>query len=111
MVGACSIPKPFIMTDSKNKKDARDRDQVAITTFTGIPVTNSQGVEKYFDFEVGQEGEYGQYARITMDGCQLILDEHLAYIKGDLAEEWREPAIAKLLLLLEVDLNRDRTMS
>lgn len=26
------------------------------TTFTGIPVTNSEGVEKYFDFEVGEEG-------------------------------------------------------
>ena len=95
------------MTDNENKKDAKDRNQAAIITFTGIPVTNSQGEEKYFDFEVGQEGEYGQYARITMDGCQLILDEHLAYVKGDLAEEWREPAIAKLILLLEVDLNRD----
>lgn len=77
------------------------------TTFTGIPVSNSDGVEKYFDFEVGEEGEYGQYARITMDGYQMILDEDLAYIDGDLPEEWRKPAIAKLLLLLEVDRNRD----
>jgi len=88
-------------------KYLKNKNMADITTFTGIPVTNSEGDEKYFDFEVGQEGEYGQYARITMDGCQLILDEHLAYVKGDLAEEWREPAIAKLLLLLEVDLNRD----
>jgi len=29
LVGGCSIPKPFIMTDNKNKKDARDRNQVA----------------------------------------------------------------------------------
>ncbi len=80
------------------------------TTFTGIPVTNSEGIEKYFDFEVGEEGEYGQYARITMDGCQLILDEDLAYIKGDLPEQWHKPAISKLLFLLEVDRNRDGTL-
>ncbi|WP_312792182.1 hypothetical protein [Sphingobacterium sp.] len=82
-----------------------------ITTFTGIPVTNNQGVEKYFDFEVGQEEENGQFVRITMDGCQLILDEDFGFIQGDLAEEWREPAIAKLLLLMEVDRNRDGTLS
>ncbi len=29
----------------------------AIATFTGIPVTNNTGVEKYCDFEVGQEGQ------------------------------------------------------
>jgi len=29
LVGGCSIPKTFIMTDNKNKKDARDRNQVA----------------------------------------------------------------------------------
>lgn len=80
------------------------------TTFTGIPVMNSDVVEKFFDFEVGEEGEYGQYARITMDGCQLILDEDLAYIKGDLPEEWHQPAISKLLLLLEVDRNKDGTL-
>jgi hypothetical protein len=82
-----------------------------ITTFTGIPVTNNEGVEKYFDFEVGQEEENGQFVRITMDGCQLILDEDFGFIQGDLAEEWREPAIAKLLLLMEVDRNRDGTLS
>jgi len=82
-----------------------------ITTFTGIPVTNNEGVEKYFDFEVGQEEENGQFVRITMDGCQLILDEDFGFIQGDLAEGWREPAIAKLLLLMEVDRNRDGTLS
>ena len=82
-----------------------------ITTFTGIPVTNNEGVEKYFDFEVGQEEENGQFVRITMDGCQLILDEDFGFIQGDLAEEWRELAIAKLLLLMEVDRNRDGTIS
>ncbi len=82
-----------------------------ITTFTGIPVTNNEGVEKYFDFEVGQEEENGQFVRITMDGCQLILDVDFGFIQGDLAEEWREPAIAKLLLLMEVDRNRDGTLS
>lgn len=82
-----------------------------ITTFTGIPVTNNEGVEKYFDFEVGQEEENGQFVRITMDGCQLILDEDFGFIQGDLAEEWREPAITKLLLLMEVDRNRDGTLS
>lgn len=82
-----------------------------ITTFTGIPVTNNEGVEKYFDFEVGQEEENGQFVRITMDGCQLILDEDFGFIQGDLAEEWREPAIAKLLLLMEVDRNRDGTLT
>lgn len=83
----------------------------AIATFTGIPVTNNIGVEKYCDFEVGLEGQNGPYARITMDGCQMILDEDFGFIEGDLAEEWREPAIAKLLLLLEVDRNRDGTLS
>jgi hypothetical protein len=29
LAGGCSIPKTFIMTDNKNKKDARDRNQVA----------------------------------------------------------------------------------
>lgn len=82
-----------------------------ITTFTGIPVTNNEGVEKYFDFEVGQEEENGEFVRITMDGCQLILDEDFGFIQGDLAEEWREPAIAKILLLMEVDRNRDGTLS
>jgi len=82
-----------------------------ITTFTGIPVINSEGIEKYFDFEIGREGEDGQYARVTMDGFQLILDEDLVYVKGDLPEEWIEPAIAKLVLLLEVDRNRDGTLS
>lgn len=80
------------------------------TTFTGIPVSNAEGVEKYFDFEVGEEGEYGQYARITMDGYQLILDENLAYIKGDLPDQWHKPAVSKLLVLLEVDRNKDGTL-
>jgi len=30
LAGACSILKPFIMTDNKNKKNARDRNQVAV---------------------------------------------------------------------------------
>lgn len=77
------------------------------TTFTGIPVSNTAGTEKYFDFEVGEEEEIGQYARITMDGYQLILDVDFAYVKGDLPEEWHKPAIAKLLVLLEVDHDGD----
>lgn len=76
------------------------------TTFTGIPVTNAAGIEKYFDFEVGKERASEQYARITMDGFQLILDENLAYVKGDLPAEWHESAIAKLLFLLEIDQNK-----
>ena len=80
------------------------------TTFTGIPVSNAEGAEKYFDFEVGKEGAFGQYARITMDGCQLILDENLSYVKGDLPAEWHEAAIAKLLFLLEIDQNKDGTL-
>ncbi|MFC3355582.1 hypothetical protein [Sphingobacterium zeae] len=79
------------------------------TTFTGIPVTNDQGTEKYFDFEVGQEEGQNEYARITMDGCQLILDEQLAYLSGDLPEEWHRPAIDKLLFLLSVDRNTDNS--
>lgn len=81
------------------------------TTFTGIPVTNSEGVEKYFDFKVGEEGEDRQYARITMDGCQLILGKDLAYIKGDLPEQWHKPAISKLLFLLQVDRNKDGALN
>ncbi len=77
------------------------------TTFTGIPVTNDEGIEKYFDFEVGREEGQNEYARITMDGCQLILDEQLACLSGDLPKEWHRPAIDKLLFLLSVDRNSD----
>lgn len=78
-------------------------------TFTGIPVINAAGVEKYFDFEVGEEGNM-EHARITMDGYQLMLDQQFNYMQGDLPEEWRELAINKLVELIEVERKREDNM-
>lgn len=68
-----------------------------------IPVTIDSGKEQLFHYELVENGQYGQYCRITSEGKELIIDEDLAYIKGDMPEHWQQPAIAKLLELLEED--------
>lgn len=67
-----------------------------------IKVSITPENEQEFDFEIGGSVERGQFARITSKGHELVVDENLAYLKGNMPLDWREPAIAKLLTLLKV---------
>jgi len=80
-------------------------------TYKHIPVKISPGQEQEFDFEIGENEEWGQFAKITSEGHELIIDEDLAYLKGDMPVEWRQPAVEKLLLLLKANEHQDGMLS
>lgn len=73
------------------------------TIYRNVPVILTTENEQQFDFEIGESLEIGQYARITSEGYQLVIDEDLEYLEGDMPEKWRQPAIQKLLALVRED--------
>lgn len=81
------------------------------TKYENVNVALAPGNERKFNFEVGESGEFGQFAKITSDGYELIVDEDFAYLKGDMPIEWREPAIAKLLMILKASEHQNRGLS
>lgn len=71
--------------------------------YRNVPVILTTENEQLFDFEIGENLEVGQYARITSRGYQLVIDEDLEYLDGDMPEKWRQSAIQKLLALVRDD--------
>ncbi len=75
--------------------------------YLDIPVSITPEREQPFNFELVEDGKHGQFCKIWSDGKELYVDEDLAYIKGDMPIEWREPAIAKLILILGANRHLD----
>ncbi|WP_433863845.1 hypothetical protein [Sphingobacterium thalpophilum] len=75
--------------------------------YNDVPVTLDTGEQWIFDFEIGDNDEVGQFARITSGDFEFLIDEDLQYILGDMPKQWRQPAIAKLLLILDTEHHRD----
>lgn len=73
------------------------------TIYKDIPVALTTETEQLFDFELGDSGRVGQYAKISSQGHELIIDEDLGYLGGDMPEKWRQPAVQKLLALVRDD--------
>jgi len=69
-------------------------------TYHNIPVDITPNEERPFQYQLFENEHDGQYYKISSDGKELYINEDLAYLKGDMPIEWREPAIAKLLILL-----------
>lgn len=75
--------------------------------YLDIPVSITPEQEQPFNFELVEDKGHGQFCKIWSDGKELYVDEDLAYIKGDMPIEWREPAIAKLILILGANRHLD----
>jgi hypothetical protein len=69
--------------------------------YENVKVTLGVGIERDFDFEIVEHEASVQFAMITTNNYQLVVDEDLAYLKGDMPPEWRQPVLAKLRALLE----------
>lgn len=78
-----------------------------IARYDDVPVTLDTGDQWIFNFEIGDNNEVGQFARITSGDFEFFIDEDLEFIFGDMPEQWRQPAIAKLLLILDTEQHRD----
>ena len=75
--------------------------------YLDIPVSITPEQEQAFNFELVENEESDQFCKIWSEGKELYVDENLAYIKGDMPLEWREPAIAKLVLILGANRHLD----
>lgn len=73
------------------------------TIYKDIPVVLTMETEQLFDFEIGESGQVGQYAKISSQGHELIIDEDLEYLGGNMPEKWRQPAVQKLLAIVRDD--------
>ncbi|MCS4167921.1 hypothetical protein D3C81_996330 [compost metagenome] len=71
--------------------------------YKDIPVILTTETEQLFDFELGESGQVGQYAKISSEGHELIIGVDLSYLDGDMPEKWRQPAVQKLLALVRDD--------
>ena len=75
--------------------------------YLDIPVSITPEHEQSFNFELVENGEQGQFCKIWSEEKELYVDEDLAYIKGNMPVAWREPAIAKLILILGANRHLD----